>query len=181
MKLNSSILTISNAISIVRLVLTIPIAMLLLDHQYETASWLCLLAAATDWLDGWVARLTHTESEWGKILDPLADKVLVGVVVVIMVYLELLPLWFVLSVLTRDVVILLGGLYVATKSVEVPPSLWSGKLAVAAISLAGYSALLQNTTVMLWSMILAMILMTISLWEYAKRLHGIIRQTQENT
>jgi CDP-diacylglycerol--glycerol-3-phosphate 3-phosphatidyltransferase len=173
-------LTISNIVSIIRLLLTIPVAWALLTDQLPLAFWLCVVAAISDWLDGTVARATNTESEWGKILDPIADKVLVGVVVVIMLVRGLLPAWFVAAVVVRDVLILAGGAFAARYTPVVPPSLLSGKLAVSAIAGAGMAAILQWTLLRDVLMAAATVLMVLSLWHYGTRLHGIIRQAQEN-
>lgn len=44
---------------------------------YRTAFWIFVIAASTDWFDGWLARRWNAETHWGAILDPIADKVLV--------------------------------------------------------------------------------------------------------
>ncbi|NBB51335.1 CDP-diacylglycerol--glycerol-3-phosphate 3-phosphatidyltransferase [Rhizobium sp. CRIBSB] len=44
---------------------------------YRTAFWIFVIAASTDWFDGWLARRWKSETRWGAILDPIADKVLV--------------------------------------------------------------------------------------------------------
>ena len=58
-----------------------------------------LLAVTTDALDGYFARLLHQESELGKVIDPLADKIGVGIVVVLLLIFGDIPLWFALLVL----------------------------------------------------------------------------------
>ncbi|MBK6418280.1 MAG: CDP-alcohol phosphatidyltransferase family protein [Ignavibacteria bacterium] len=59
-------LTASNAISLLRLVLTGPVVYTLYYEQYLAAFLLCWFGAFTDWLDGFVARKTGTVSEWGR-------------------------------------------------------------------------------------------------------------------
>ncbi len=172
--------TISNVLSIARLLLTVPIAITLTQRQMTVAFWLCVVAAITDWLDGSVARATRTESEWGKILDPIADKVLVGVVVVLLLVLDLLPAWFVVLVVARDILILIGGFTAARYTPIVPPSLLSGKFAVAAIAIAGLAAIFEWYPVRDGAMVIAVVLMAVSLWQYGTRLYGIVRQAQEN-
>lgn len=44
---------------------------------YRAGFWIFVIAASTDWFDGWLARRWHAETRWGAILDPIADKVLV--------------------------------------------------------------------------------------------------------
>lgn len=173
-------LTISNAISILRLLLTLPIAWLLHTSNNTAAFWLCVVGAVSDWADGAIARWTNTETEWGRLLDPIADKVLVGVVVLMLLATNLLPLWFVAVVLGRDAVILLGGVVAARRTQQLPASMWSGKVAVTLISCAGFLALLRLPDIRDVAMAAAVVAMGISLWDYGKRLYGIIRQTQEN-
>lgn len=167
--------TLSNIVSVLRLVLTVPIAWLMWSGQVWPTFWLCCFAAFTDWLDGYIARTTNTESEWGRILDPLADKLLVGTVVVILLLQNRLPVWYVVVVLSRDVAIILGGVLASRYTASTLPSLLSGKLAVNAIAITGLAALLDVQPVVLVFMIISTFLMALSLWQYGKRLYGIIR------
>lgn len=168
-------LTASNLISLLRLVLTVPIVILLAEESYRWAFVLCWTAAATDWLDGFVARRTGTVSEWGKVVDPLADKVLVGAVVIMLLVKGLLPVWFVATVVGRDVVILLGAAWARRRISVVLPSLWSGKLAVSAVALTGVMAMLVGGRWLDALMFISCGLMALSLWDYTKRLHGLLR------
>ena len=75
-----AIRTPANAITIMRLLFTIPVLMMILDGNPGSESWTTftgwLVLWVTDWLDGWLARRDGT-THWGAFLDPLADKVLV--------------------------------------------------------------------------------------------------------
>lgn len=168
--------TMSNVVSLVRLALTVPIVIALLHDSRWLALCLSVVAAASDWFDGYAARVTNTVSEWGKIIDPIADKILVGAVVIILVIKGLLPFWFVAMVLSRDIVILLCGVYLQRHITVVPPSLISGKLAVGAIALAGIAAMAEWTLIRDVGIVLSAILTAVSLWQYGKRFYGIIRQ-----
>lgn len=168
-------LTASNAISLLRLALTGPVVYTLLHEQYMVAFILCWFGAFTDWLDGWVARKTNTVSEWGKIIDPIADKVLVGAVVVMMLVKGLLPIWFVAAVVVRDIIIVVAAIYARKRVDVVLPSLMSGKLAVSAIALTGVVAMLSSGVALNWLIGLSCCLMALSLWHYGKRLHGLLR------
>ena len=66
------------------------------------AALLFCIAAGTDFLDGWVARNFNMGSTVGAFLDPLADKLLVMACLVMMVYLQRVPAWFVVLLLTRE-------------------------------------------------------------------------------
>ena len=65
--------------------------------------------AATDWVDGYVARRTNQVSELGKILDPVADRLAVGAGLIALMVRGALPLWAGLAVLVRDVAVLVVG------------------------------------------------------------------------
>lgn len=64
-----------------------------------------LIAAFTDWYDGWLARKFNYITEWGKFLDPLADKILNSAAFFAFVYLDILPLWMVIIIVIRDFLI----------------------------------------------------------------------------
>jgi len=165
----------SNVVSLVRLVMTVPVVMAMMDGHNLVAFVLCWIAAFTDYLDGRVARATGTVSEWGKVIDPVADKVFVGAVVVVLLWQHLLPLWFVVAVVARDVVIVIGGFVARRYTPVVLPSLMSGKLAVTAIALTGVIAMMEWTLARDIGIVLSCIMMLVSLWAYGKRLYGIIR------
>lgn len=179
-ELRADLLTASNLISLLRLLLTVPVALLIHADMAWWAFALCWFAAFTDWLDGYVARATNTVSEWGKVIDPIADKVLVGTIVIMLLTKGLLPLWFVIVVVLRDVVILAGAAIARRHSPVVLPSMWSGKLAVSAIAWTGVTALVAWTAARDAGMVVSCLLIGVSLWQYARRLHGILRQAQEN-
>ena len=162
-------------ISLLRLALTVPVVLTLLNRQFLAAFILCWIGAFSDWLDGYVARKTNTVSEWGKIIDPVADKVLVGAVVVMMFVQNLLPAWFVIVVIARDLVIMAGAAVARKRMKTVLPSLMSGKLAVSAIALTGVVAMVTDGIVRDGLIVLSCGLMALSLWDYAKRLHGLLR------
>jgi CDP-diacylglycerol--glycerol-3-phosphate 3-phosphatidyltransferase len=102
------------------------------DHRLRwLAAALFLIAAATDGIDGYVARKYKQQSHLGAILDPIADK---GLVITALVLLSTrssaFPLWFPLSVIGRDLILVLGYLYISRRfqPLQVRPSL-VGKLA----------------------------------------------------
>ncbi len=70
-----------------------------------------VIAALTDWYDGWLARKFNYITEWGKFLDPLADKILTLTAFFAFVALDVLPLWMVLVITLRDVIITLLRFY----------------------------------------------------------------------
>ena len=99
-----------NALSIIRIILTVPIVIALLKGQYLLAILLFLLAGATDALDGWIAKQYSFQSRLGSILDPMADKILLTCTFVSLYWVEILPLWLLLLICVRDVIIVAGAL-----------------------------------------------------------------------
>ena len=99
-----------NALTILRFA-AIPLFIVLLVRDQDGPSWLAGivfgLAAITDQLDGWLARRWRVESAFGKVADPLADRLMIDVAVVLLVVYDRLP-WVALIILLRDV-LLVGG------------------------------------------------------------------------
>jgi len=123
-------LTISNLLSIFRAVLSIPFALVMLLPERPLRLWatgFLLAGMLTDRLDGDLARLRGEETEWGRILDPLADKVCVAAMALVLLRLGDMPLWFVVALIARDLLILAGGMYLKTARGVVLPSNAAGK------------------------------------------------------
>ncbi len=136
--------TAPNMLSMVRLVLVFPVMWLILvDGRLLWIMGLVLLAVATDYFDGRVARWSNTESAWGKVLDPLADKLAASLVVLALVIRGMLPAWFVFLIIGRDLLILAGGVLISRRTGEVPASMWAGKVAVTATAITILAALLR--------------------------------------
>jgi CDP-diacylglycerol--glycerol-3-phosphate 3-phosphatidyltransferase len=123
--------TLSNFLSVSR-VLLLPLIYLSLFHKTargdQLAFGLLCLAALTDLLDGWIARLRHTISSFGKIIDPVADKICMVSVVIFLIILRGFPLWLFALILSRDVIIMLiSALLIRNYKIVFPSNLW-GKL-----------------------------------------------------
>lgn len=100
--------SVPNALSILRIILTVPVVMTLLNHQYFLAMVLFFVAGITDALDGWIAKRYSFESRLGSILDPVADKLLLVSSFVTLYLIGLLPLWLLVLVFLRDLMIVSG-------------------------------------------------------------------------
>ena len=141
MKLNKKeILTKSNLLSTFRLLLGIPIFFMVYQiNNSQTTRYftlgLMVIAALTDVLDGYLARKYNEITELGKIIDPLADKVVVGVVVFQLFRIDEIPVYYLLIIIARDLLILLGGIFVSRKIGKVLPSNIIGKIAVISVAL----------------------------------------------
>ena len=133
------ILTVSNLLSFVRLLLVIPIYIFFNNFPDQTFRYLVaaagIFAVITDVLDGYFARKLNEVTEIGKIIDPLADKVLIGFVVIKLFLIGEIPVYYFVMIIARDVLILIGGLIIAAKTKFVLPSDKFGKAAVVSIGL----------------------------------------------
>lgn len=81
-----------------------------------------LIAALTDWYDGWLARKFNYFTSWGRFMDPLADKILTAAAFGGFVYLGVLPMWMVIVILVRDFTITLFRGYTDHKGLSFPTS-----------------------------------------------------------
>ena len=97
-------------ICLIRLALVWPILTALHAGEHRLALVLFVIAAASDGVDGYLAKRFNWTSELGKFLDPLADKLLLITVFVEAAWLELVPWWLTAAVVARDVMIGLGAL-----------------------------------------------------------------------
>lgn len=148
MQINKEIFYVSNLISIFRIILLIPVCYLLLTG-FESENTLIIILVLcmyfSDLLDGYLARKLGQVSELGKIIDPLADKISVITISVILLYLGKIPLWFVLIVVLRDVIIMLFGIYLDKKKDIRLMSNYPGKIAVFSIGLIILFAVINNS------------------------------------
>ncbi len=178
-QLKKDIFLISNFLSILRLMLVIPIA-LLLFRSSDTARYIAVLigiiAVITDGLDGYFARKYNQITDLGKIIDPLADKILMGVVSLICVIKNFMPIFFFMLLLSRDIIILMGGLYLKNKKRIIPQSNMLGKVTAGVvafyllISILFYPQQYVLRNVFLW---IGSILIIVSFVQYAIRFFNI--------
>ena len=101
--------SIPNIITLVRIALILPTAWLLLDERYLAGLVLLAIAGLSDALDGALARKFSWASSFGAYADPLADKLLVCTMFVILVWQGHVPLWLAAVAISRDVIIMVGA------------------------------------------------------------------------
>lgn len=142
----SANLNLPNAITVLRILLApVFIWMLLADDGADgwlrwAAAFLFIVAIATDGIDGAIARKHGLVTDLGKLLDPIADKILTGGALVALSILGELPWWVTLVVLVREIGITVHRMIVATD--HVVAAAWMGKLKTVAQSVAISIALL---------------------------------------
>ncbi len=122
------VLTVPNVISVVRLA-CLPVFLWLMFGREHRAAAAYLLAAlgCTDWIDGYIARHFHQVSALGKVLDPVADRLLFFVGVGAIVVDRSCPLWVAVAVLVREVVVTAATLVLAALGARRIDVTWFGK------------------------------------------------------
>ncbi|MCB1735868.1 MAG: CDP-alcohol phosphatidyltransferase family protein [Gammaproteobacteria bacterium] len=101
---------IPNLITGLRILLVVPVAWLMIEQRYGEALLLFIIAGGSDALDGFLAKHFNWTSWLGGWLDPLADKLLLVTVFVILGLQSLIPLWLVIIAVLRDLIIFSGAL-----------------------------------------------------------------------
>jgi CDP-diacylglycerol--glycerol-3-phosphate 3-phosphatidyltransferase len=123
-----------NVVTLLRLALVAPAILLLANGLRLWAAAVVVVMFATDGLDGYLARRLGRITELGKVLDPTADKVAVGSLLLYLLVAGEFPLWAFALVILRDVAIAVGGVAIARRTGSVPQALPAGKLALAALA-----------------------------------------------
>jgi cardiolipin synthase len=100
------VLTVPNAFTLLRLLmLPIFIKMLVIDDNRAGAALLLGIISATDWIDGWLARVLHQQSDFGAVFDPVVDRVLFIVTAIGVWYDNGVARWFLAAFLLREIVV----------------------------------------------------------------------------
>jgi len=137
LRVRRKLFTVANMLSASRIVAVVPLVL-----AYEAAGrtpdiwvgiwtgWIIL----SDYLDGLAARKLDEITEAGKIVDPIADKTCAIMLIAYSVWIGLIPAWFLVILVTRDLLILAGSLHIKSKRGKVAMSVMSGKIAVNVLS-----------------------------------------------
>ena len=175
------ILTLANAISFSRIFLAIPLVLLFEDisvgetGQYWLAFSLIIVIVLTDFLDGYVARKADEITNFGKLIDPVADKVCMMVVMIYLIITYQLPfLIFFITLVLRDTFLIIIGVYLMFSQEEVFQSNRSGKWFMGITTLMMTFFLFQEPLgipgYILWIFyLISMLLFAFSTFEYIRR------------
>jgi len=99
---------IPNIISIFRILLILPVLLLIFKSEYQWALFLFLIAGLSDALDGYLAKHFGWRTRVGALLDPVADKLLVAGSYIVLTWLNFIPFWLAMIVVSRDLIIAVG-------------------------------------------------------------------------
>lgn len=148
----------------------------------DLSKWVALLifvfASLTDMLDGKIARKYNLVTDFGKFMDPLADKLLVCSALICLVELKRIPAWIVIAIISREFIISGFRLLAAEKQIVIAANFW-GKIKTVCqmfmviLMIANIRELMLITQIMMW---LSLVLTVISLMTYMVQnksvLHG---------
>ena len=119
---------IPNALTILRFILIIPIIYYILTGQYIAGFIVLTISGLTDVLDGCIARKFNFITNFGKLIDPLADKSTQVAVLAALTFRGIIPLWMLIIVFVKELVMVAGASFLYGKKLVVS-SRWYGKLA----------------------------------------------------
>ena len=184
------ILTLANALSISRIFLAIPLVLLFEDitrgepGKYWLAFGLIIIIALTDFLDGYVARKAEEITHFGKLIDPVADKVCMMVVMIYLIITYQFPfLIFFITLVVRDIFLIIIGVYLMFSQDEVFQSNRSGKWFMGITALMMTFFLFQDPLgipgYVLWmTYLISMLLFAFSTFEYIRRYMRYFKQLE---
>lgn len=167
----------SNLLSLLRVVLVAPMGIAVANGSQ---GWILVLAVAgvvTDALDGMLARKRNEITELGKILDPLADKLVIGTVVLVMIFKQTIPLWLAGAIIVRDLLILAGSFYLSKKMQSVPPSRMLGKITVNLVAAGILGHLFEISFLFPWFDYLVLVFLIASFIQYLFIFYQQLKQT----
>ena len=130
-----------NILTIIRFLLIPVILLFLFSGNYLLAFIFFTISGITDILDGFIARKFNLITNFGKLMDPLADKLTQIAMLAALFFLDIIPVWILIIVLLKEFIMVVGASFLYGKSVVVY-SRWYGKLATVLFYIAIVTSLL---------------------------------------
>lgn len=154
-----------NYLTILRLILVPIIFTLVLKEKYLAAFVFFLIANITDILDGQIARKYNLITDWGKLMDPLADKITQISTISALIITRIIPFWILVIITTKELIMITVGFFLYKKKIVTVHSKWYGKAATILLFVAIVFTLLSKnfvelaqTTIYLYYIAIAMTL-----------------------
>jgi CDP-diacylglycerol--glycerol-3-phosphate 3-phosphatidyltransferase len=174
-----------NKLTLFRVILIIPFVILLLGgHSIPAISAysdyialaIFIIASLTDLFDGKIARKYNLVTNFGKFMDPLADKLLVCSALICLIELDRIPAWIVIIIISREFIISGFRLIAADNRVVIAASYWGKfkttfQMVMVCLMIANISALSVLTQIVMW---IALALTVVSLVDYLVKNKGVI-------
>lgn len=174
-----------NKLTIFRVILIVPfVAIMLFGEGVNYGKWIALgifiVASLTDLLDGKIARKYNLVTNFGKFMDPLADKLLVCAAMICLVEMGKIPAWIVIVIISREFVISGFRLIAADNGVVIAASYWGKfkttfQMVMICLMIADIAALQVVTQLVMW---VALALTVISLVDYLWKNKEVMKDTK---
>ena len=135
-----------NLLTLARIFLVPFFVVTLIYNQYRYALIIFIAASVTDILDGFIARITNQITDFGKILDPVADKFFLVTSFILMSSIGLIPKWLAIIVISKDLIVVTGSviLYFVTHKLNIEPSILGKASSASQFFLVGLVLLYSN-------------------------------------
>ncbi len=168
-----------NKLTVLRVILVFPFVTLLL-LGYSWANWASLgifiFACLTDWIDGKIARKYNLITNFGKFMDPLADKLLVCSALICLIELERIPAWVVTVIIAREFIISGFRLIASDNNVVIAANMWGKykttfQMIMVILMIANIGVLQIATDIVMW---IATALTVISLVDYVYQNRSVL-------
>ena len=173
-------MTTANKITIFRVIL-IPVFLVLMylrfpGHTYW-AFGVFVLASLSDFADGYIARHYNQVSDFGKFMDPLADKLLVCSAMIALIEMNRIPSWVVIIIIAREFIISGFRLIASDNGVVIAASYWGKfkttfQMVMICLMIANIEALSVLTTIVMW---VALVLTVVSLVDYLMKNKDVLK------
>lgn len=165
-----------NKLTIIRVILIVPFVFIMLtDVCGDMGKWIALaifiIASLTDLLDGKIARKYNLITNFGKFMDPLADKLLVCAAMICLVEMGKIPSWVVIIIISREFIISGFRLIASDNGIVIAASYWGKfktvfQMIMVILMIADIEAIALFTQIIMW---VALVLTVISLVDYLKK------------
>ncbi len=182
-----------NKLTIFRMILIVPFVLLLLgghggwfgalsEGTERLVDYIALaifiIASLTDLIDGKIARKYNLVTNFGKFMDPLADKLLVSTAMIALVELSRIPAWIVIVIISREFIISGFRLVASDNNVVIAASYWGKfktvfQMVMVCLMIANISVLQTATDVIMW---IAVVLTIVSLIDYLLKNKNVMRE-----
>ncbi|MBQ4260071.1 MAG: CDP-diacylglycerol--glycerol-3-phosphate 3-phosphatidyltransferase [Lachnospiraceae bacterium] len=174
-----------NKLTIIRVIMILPFVILMLKEMNLAALLVFVVASLTDLADGKIARKYNLVTNFGKFMDPLADKLLVCAALILLVELGRIPAWVVLIIISREFIISGFRLIASDNNVVIAASYWGKfktvfQMIMVCLMIADIPQLQIVTTICMW---VALALTVISLVDYLVKnwsVMGTVPKKEEN-
>lgn len=165
-----------NKLTVLRVILVIPfVALLLMGYNWISLA-IFIFACITDLIDGKIARKYELVTNFGKFMDPLADKLLVCSALICLIALERIPAWIVIIIIAREFIISGFRLIASDNNVVIAANMWGKykttfQMIMVILMIANIPALQIVTDVVMW---IATALTIISLIDYVYKNRSVL-------